>query len=220
MKKWVKIFCIIVAVVIVVAAGLYLWQRENIHALVKVMTTNSEDIARELEETRAAHLKELEEAAQVAIRVEPVTEQQSEELLDGKITVQEVQEQMGFDPAAAQTVSSKEDIINQCVAELYAYKAEVMGTLGGIKQEFVNQWNALPAAERTATKKAELGGGAIGRCYQYEATVDGRVQEILTVYRLKLTEIREDPAPIDMLWNQYCDEKEAEKSYYMDKYMN
>lgn len=220
MKKWLTVTVIVLMAVVLAAGGLYLWQRENIHALWKAMTTDSETIAAELEQTRKDHLKELEEAAQVQIHVEPVTPQQSEDLLDGKVTAEEVQAQMGYEPAAAETVKTKDEIVNQCVAELYAYKAEVMGMLGGIKQETVQQWNALEASERTATKKAELGTQAIGKCYQYEATVDGRVQEILAKYRPKLIEIGEDPAPIDLLWNQYCDEKEAEKSYYMDKYMN
>lgn len=220
MKKWCKILLCVLLVLIVGIGGIYLWQRENINALLKVLTSDSETIARELEQTREEHLRELEEAAQITVHVKPVTPQQSEALLDGKVTVQEVQDQMGFDPAATETVSSKEDILNQCIAELYAYKAEVMGTLGGIKQSVLEQWNALPASARTATKKAELGSAAIGQCYQYEATVDGRVQEILAVYRPKMVAIGEDPTPIDLLWNQYCDEKEAEKSYYMDKYMN
>lgn len=220
MKKWLKILICTLLVLILAVGGMYLWQKENINALIKVLTTDSETIAQELAQTREEHLRELEEAAHVTVHVTPVTQQQSEDLLDGKVTVQEVQDQMGFDPGAAETVSTKEDILNQCIAELYAYKAEVMGTLGGIKQSILEQWRALPAAERTATKKAELGSAAIGQCYRYEATVDGRVQEILSVYRPKMIAIGEDPTPIDLLWKQYCDEKEAEKSYYMDKYMN
>ena len=220
MKKWLKITVCILLVLIVAVGGLYLWQRENINALIKVLTSDSETIAQELEQTRDEHLKELEESAQITVHVKPVTTQQSEDLLDGKVTAQEVQEQMGFDPSATETVSTKEDILNQCIAELYAYKAEVMGTLGGIKQSMLEQWKALPRDARTAAKKAELGGVAIGQCYEYEATVDGRVQQILAVYRPKMIAIGEDPTPIDLLWNQYCDEKEAEKSFYMDKYMS
>ena len=147
-KKWCKILICILLVLILAVGGLYLWQRENINALIKVLTTDSETIAQELEQTREAHLKELEEAAQITVHVAPVTKQQSEDLLDGKVTVQEVQDQMGFDPGAAESVSTKEDILNQCIAELYAYKAEVMGTLGGIKQSMLEQWKSLPAAAR------------------------------------------------------------------------
>ena len=220
MKLWKKVVLIVLACLIAALVGLYIWQGENIRALVKVLTTDSETIAQDLEKTREDHLRELEEAAHVTIRVQPVTPQQSEDLLDGKVTVEEVQAQMGYDPEAADKVSNKEDIINQCIAELYAYKAEVMGYLGGLKQTAIASWNDLQPSQRTAVKKAEIISTGIGQCYDYEATVDGKVQEILARYRPKLTEIGEDTGPIDILWNQYCDEKEAEKSYYFDQYMN
>lgn len=220
MKIWKKVILILLVVLLLTMGGLYLWQRENIHALLKVLTTDSETIAKDLEQTREEHIKQLEEAAQVTVRVQPVTPQQSEDLLSGKVTAEEVQIEMGYDPSASETVSGKEDIINQCIAELYAYKAEVMGYLGGIKQWAIDEWNALDKSRRTTAKKAEIANAGIGKCYEYEATVDGRVQEILARYRPKLVEIGEDPTPIDLLWNQYCDEKEAEKSYYLDRYMN
>lgn len=223
-KKGSRIIPVILLVLVLGLAGLYLWQRENIRALYKVLTTDSETIAQDLEQVRQDHLKELEEAAHVAIRVQPVTTQQSEDLLNGKVTVEEVQQQMGYVPQdPEQTVtqpSGKEDIINQCIAELYAYKAEVMGYLGGLKQTAIGEWNALQPSQRTAVKKAEIISAGIGKCYNYEATVDGKVQEILARYRPKLTELGEDTAPIDILWKQYCDEKEAEKSYYFDQYVN
>lgn len=223
MKKRRKGLSIILSVLLLLfltLGGVYLWQRENIHALYKVLTTDSETIAQDLEQTRLDHLKELEQAAQITVHVQPVTPQQSEDLLDGKVTVEEVQAEMGFDPNVAEKVSNKEDIINQCIAELYAYKAEVMGYLGGLKQTAIGEWNALQPSQRTAVKKAEIISAGIGKCYNYEATVDGTVQEILARYRPKLVELGEDTAPIDILWNQYCDEKEAEKSYYFDQYMN
>lgn len=220
MKTWKKVILAVLAVLVVGLGSLYLWQRENIHAMIKALTTDSETIAQELDQKRQDHLKELEESAQVTIHVQPVTPQQSEDLLNGKVSAQEVQSQMGYEPSAAEKVSNKEDIINQCIAELYAYKAEVMGYLGGLKQAAADEWRALDKSQRTTAKKAEIINAGIGKCYDYEATVDGTVQEILARYRPKLTELGEDTGPIDILWNQYCDEKEAEKSYYFNQYVN
>ena len=223
-RKGLKTVLAVLTVLILLLGGLYLWQRENIRALYKVLTTDSETIAQDLEKVRQDHLKELEEAAHVTVRVQPVTPQQSEDLLNGKVTVEEVQQQMGYVPQdpeqTAEQQSNREDIINRCIAELYAYKAEVMGYLGGLKQTAIGEWNALQPSQRTAVKKAEIISEGIGKCYNYEATVDGKVQEILARYRPMLTELGEDTAPIDILWNQYCDEKEAEKSYYFDQYVN
>ena len=221
MKTWKKVVLIILALLVVALIGLYLWQGENIRALLKVLTTDSETIQQELVQVQDDHRKELEESAQITIHVPSVSTQQSEDLLNGKVTAGEVKEQMGYvSEETVPTVSGKEDILNQCIAELYAYKADVMGYLGGLKQEAVSEWNALEKSQRTAAKKAEIAKRGIGKCYDYEVQVDGRVQEILAVYRQKMLDIGEDPTPIDLLWNQYCEEKAAEKSYYFDTYLN
>lgn len=218
MKTWKKVILIILALLLAAAVGLYIWQGENIRALIKVLTTDSETIRQELTDVRDKHRQELEEAAQVEIYVPAVTPQQSEDLLDGKVTAEQVKEELGLNTPTP--MASTADILNQCIAELYAYKADVMGYLGGLKQEAYNEWTALPAPQRTAAKKAEIANRGIGKCYDYEATVDGRVKEIIGIYHQKMVDIGGDPTPIDLLWNQYCDEKEAEKSYYFDKYLN
>lgn len=220
MKTWKKVIIIVLVVLLAALAALYFWQRENIHALTKALTTDSQAIAADLEELRSAHLDALSESAQVNISVKPVTIQQSEDLLDGKVSPEEVKQEMGFTPDPVVQNASREDLVNQCIAELYAYKADVMGYLGGLKQEALNEWNALDKAQRTSTKKMEIGMAGLNKCYAYEAEVDGRVQEILATYRAKMAEIGEDSSPIDTLWVQYCDEKEAEKSYYLGKYLN
>jgi len=218
MKTWKKVVLILLALFLATCVGLYIWQGENIRALVKVLTTDSETIAQDLADIRDQHRQELEDASQIQIVVPAVSQQQSEDLLDGKVTADQVKEELGL--TTPTPMASTADILNQCIAELYAYKADVMGYLGGLKQEAVNEWTALPKEQRTAAKKAEIANRGIGKCYDYEATVDGRVKEIIGIYHQKMVDIGGDPNPIDLLWNQYCDEKEAEKSYYFDKYLN
>ena len=222
MKKWLKVLLLCVLVLLLLAAGLYLWQRENINAIVHVLKTDSETIAQELENKRQEHHQAIEESTGNALTVKPITKEQSQDLLDGKVTPEEIKEELGLptEPPAETALSTQEDIINQCVAELYAYKADVMGYLGGLKQAALAQWRALDKKERTATKKAEISMEGLRQCYAYEAQVDAGVQEILGRYRSKMTDIGGDTKPIDDLWYYYCDEKEAEKSYYIDQYIN
>ena len=226
MKTWKKVVLIILAVVIVSLAGLYVWQRENIHALYKAFTTDSETIAQDLEDKRSTHHEALQEETQVQITVKPVTTQQSNDLIDGKVGAEEVKEQMGVvatpqvESGTAAAVATKEDLVNQCVAALYAYKVDVMARLGEMKQAAVNEWNGLSKAERTTARKMEISMAGLRKCYDYEVEVDGKVKEILAVYREKMIGIGEPTGPIDDLWIYYCDEKEAEKTYYLDKYLN
>jgi len=219
MKTWKKVLLILLAVVVLLLVGLYIWQGENIRALYKALTTNSAQLAEELETMRNDHHKKIEEELGITLPIKPVSADQSKELLDGTKTPEEIKQEMGVGTSSAQT-STKEDIVSQCVAELYAYKADVMGYLGGLKQAAINQWNALSKKEQTATKKSEIIMNGVSQCYDYEAVVDGRVQEILEIYRVKMKAIGESTQPIDVLWNYYCDEKEAEKAYYFDQYLN
>ena len=219
MKKWKKGLLIVLAVIAVLLIGLYIWQAENIRALYKALTTDTEQLATELESMRNDHHKKIEEDLGMELPIKPVSAGQSKDLLDGTKTPEQVKQEMGVGASSAQG-STKEDIVSQCVAELYAYKADVMGYLGGLKQSAISKWNALSKKEQTATKKSEIIMSGVSQCYDYEAVVDGRVQEILEIYRAKMKAIGENTQPIDVLWNYYCDEKEAEKAYYFDQYLN
>lgn len=218
MKPWKKILIAALILLLLAIAGLFVWQGENIRALYKALTADTKTIAADLAQIRDEHHKAIEEEYDVILKVKPVTTEQSEELLDGTKTPEEVKQEMGYISSGA--LSNKDDIVAQCVAELYAYKADVMGYLGGLKQAAVQQWNALAPSERTKAKKAQIASAGLQQCYTYEAQVDGRVQEIIGIYREKILAIGESSAPIDILWNYYCDEKEAEKSYYFNKYLD
>lgn len=94
MKKWkIALLCILGAVIVGVGA-LAIWQRENIRALYTVLTRDSETIARELEEQREQHRKDLEDQAQ--IDVAPPTSQQTDNVLSGSATPQEVKDELGI----------------------------------------------------------------------------------------------------------------------------
>lgn len=218
MKTWKKVLWIVLAVIAALLIILYIWQGENIRALIRAFTTDSETLASDMETMRNDHHTQIEDDLGITLPVKPVTAEQSKDLLDGKKTPEEVKQEISVGTTGQG--SSKEDIVSQCVAELYAYKAEVMGYLGGLKQSAIDQWNALSKSQRTAAKKSEIMMDGVSKCYSHEAVVDGRVQEILNVYREKMKSIGEDTAPIDILWNYYCDEKEAEKAYYFDQYLN
>ncbi|MBP3634635.1 MAG: hypothetical protein J6J43_08705 [Oscillospiraceae bacterium] len=222
MRMWKKVILIVLAVLILLLGGLYLWQRENIHALIKVFVSDSQVIADELDSKRAEHHEAMEEAAGGELTVKPVTTEQGRDLIDGKVTADEVKDAMGVaQPTETEAVGiTKQNLVDQCVAELYAYKVDVMAYLGGLKQAAIDQWNGLEKSQRTSAKKMEISMDGLRKCYAYEAQVDGRVQEILASYRAKMAEIGEDSKPIDDLWYFYCDEKEAEKAYYFDRYLN
>lgn len=94
-----------------------------------------------------------------------------------------------------------------------------MAELARLKQEAVDQWNALPEEKRTDNALREIGLKGLKQCYDLEVTVDAQVEEILNRYKIKLAEIGANTAILADLWSYYEDEKVAEKSYYMDRYL-
>ncbi len=112
-----------------------------------------------------------------------------------------------------------DELLNICVAELYACKVDIMDTLRGLKEEALAEWRSLSPEERTAAKKREIGFKGLDKCYDLEVATDRKVHEILDRYRPLLEELEEDTSILTVLWKQYLDEKSAEKAYYLDKYM-
>lgn len=218
MKKK-KIGLMIAGTIFVLLAILTAWQFHNLKAIYLFLTTDEQTSAQKMEETRQDHHEILEE--QHAVTIKPPSLEQSSDLLDGKVTPEEVKETLGITPPVQTQPEQKtaEELKNECVAELYSLKVDVMGRLGTMKQEVLAQWKALSPHQRTREKKLELGYAALDECYDYEVEVDGQVKTILDKYRPQLKAIGADTSVMDTLWKYYCEEKASEKAYYLNKYL-
>lgn len=227
MKTWKKTLCLVGAVILLSLSGVIIWQMDNIQPLILYLQADSDEIAEQKEQTYQDHQKELEEELGSSITVTLPSDEQSSALMDGTRDPEEVKQELGVSGGLNQPAETlpqdkltKENLVNQCAAELSACKVDVMANLGKLKSETLAQWTALPAEERTSSKKMQLGMAALRQCYAYEVEVDAAVQACLDRYRGQLEAIGEDPSVMDTLWNQYCKEKETEKAYYLDKYLN
>jgi hypothetical protein len=114
---------------------------------------------------------------------------------------------------------TQDDLVNSCVAELYSCKVDIMAGLSQIKNDVVAQWKALPASQRTTSKKQELGISALNRALSLESSVDSEVKSIISRYKQSIKDIGGDSSVLDSLWTYYENEKSAEKSYYIKKYL-
>jgi hypothetical protein len=113
-----------------------------------------------------------------------------------------------------------QDLMNQCVAELYSYQIDLEVQLGQMKQNALAQWSALSSEERTAAKKQEIGLSGLSKCYALESSTDAAVKGMLQSYRTQFEEIGADSSQLDQLWTYYCEEKESLKAFYLNKYLN
>ena len=219
MKRWKRVLLGIVALMMMVVVALCIWQRSNIKALYTFLTLDSQTIAGNLEQRRMDHQRALEE--DIHLTVLPPTTVQSDALLSGQTTPEEVKETLGITAQMEQEKDeqTEEELINRCVAELYACKVDLMAELGGMKQAAVDQWLALPPEQQTETAMRELGLAGLEDCYNLEVVIDAQVQDILDRYRPLLVDAGGDTSILEKLWNYYEAEKTDEKAYYMDKYL-
>lgn len=228
MKRWKKILLGVLAALVLLIGGVCVWQWNNIQAIYTFLTMDSAQIAQNLEQKRAEHHQTIQE--KVELTITPPSTGQSDAILAGQITPDEVKEALGITeqlkkteesaPGTASKPYTEQELVNSCVAELYACKIDIMEVLAKLKQAAVNEWNSLPDEKRTKAALQEIGLAGLEKCYALEVEVDAQVEEILTRYRARLKAIEGDTAILKDLWNYYEEEKAAEKAYYMDKYMN
>ena len=233
MKRWKKILLAVLAALILLLGGLCLWQWNNIQALYAFLTKDSAQIAQDLEQKREEHHQAI--AGIVGdLTVSAPTTEQSDAILSGAVSPEQVKEELGITAQLEKTEPAREpqegeeeppaataqELLRSCVAELYACKVDILGTLAQLKQEALAEWFALPAEEQTDTRLKEIGLAGLRKCYALEVEVDRQVDGILDRYRVQLEAIGGDTSVLKELRAYYEDEKTAEKAYYMDKYLN
>ncbi len=300
-KPFLYVICAIVICAVCATLGIVIWQWNNLQALYLVATLDENEVGEKMESIREEHHQALEEEHQIVIK--PPSRQQGDDLLDGKVTPEEVKASLGLvtdssddevgiteplpnvtesttqipitedfssievpKPPESETVQTEivtnvpkpptesttavttakpepvapvttapvttapviekpkpsktaQQIVNECVAELYACKIDVMASLGDIKKEMLDIWKALSPEERTYDRKMKIGLDGLEKCYDYEVEVDSKVQSILSKYRKELSAIGADTKVLDTLWQYYCEEKAFEKAYYINKYL-
>lgn len=234
MKKRKQIILCILLLLIALLAVFLFWQRSNVRAVWKWLTLDSETIAENYENHKSEHHDAIVDEFQGAITVKPPSAAQSGALLDGKVSPEEVKEALGLiavhpdAPDGPQTAANQapaptyslDELVNQCISELYSCKVDVMAELGVLKQSALDEWIALEPKQRTKAKRMDIVTAGLQKCYDKEVVVDREVEAILDKYREKINQIQADTSVLDTLWEYYCQEKEDEKAYYLDKYVN
>lgn len=231
-KRFIKIFLLLVLAII---TSVGIWQRKNIKAVYTAFISTPETIASDMEKQIQEHMEVLKS---YDVNVSVPTIAQTDMLLDGKLTAEEVKSSLGLtkiDVNNFQDINSEKtenstsynpnkdtinSIVNNCVSELYAYRVDLMAQLGQLKQEALNEWNSLPKESRTEGKMRDIGMAGLNKCYALESVADAKVKSILNKYKVSLSNIGADTSIIDTLWDQYSSEKESQKAYYINKYMN
>ena len=239
MKRIKKLLCLLLALLLLAAIVFAWWQRDNLKALYQAKTTDAETILQESQAKIETHQKELE---QYDVILKIPTQEEKDEMLNGhgiKTGEQEVAapeepsasnaavtaevipaaQDSGPEETQADEQPTAQSILEQCIQELYDCEVALMSRLGIMKQAALDEWHAIPKEQRTKAKRLEIGYRGLDECYVLEVEIDAQVQDILAKYRAELENINADTAPMETLWEHYCEEKASTKAYYMNKYL-
>ena len=145
MKRWKKILLAVLAALILLLGGLCLWQWNNIQALYAFLTKDSAQIAQDLEQKREEHHQAIADIVGDLTVSAPTTEQ-SDAILSGTLSPEQVKEELGITAQLEKTEPAREpqkgeeepavtaqELLRSCVAELYACKVDILGTLAQLK---------------------------------------------------------------------------------------
>ncbi len=242
MKRWLKILIAILLVIVLVVAGLAIWQWDNIKAAYTAFTSDAETISQQMETKRQEQEQTMSE---FNVTVQALDAAQTGDLLDGKVSAEEVKASLGItqemiDEAKAETEIKEEkkmpskpksdagksvqqkanDLMNKCAAELYACEVDMMAQLGEMKQSALAKWFTIPPDDRTDDKLISIGLTGLEQCYDLEVKADKEVKQILARYRKQLESLGVKTTAIDDIWKYYCEKKANQKAYYLNKYIN
>lgn len=196
--------------VILAAAGLAVWQWDNVKPYLLSKLHDSETLSESLEKKREENAKQL---ADQGVEVPNLTKEQMDELIRGETTAEQAVQKLNLD--RYQSDQTVDDIVNHCVAELYQYESQLYGQLGALRQSTISAWKSLPASERTFAEKQRRKAAAVQQCYAMEVSADNNVSAILARYHDLVAQQGGDPSRIDSLWSIYCSEKASVKAYYL-----
>ncbi|HHZ00719.1 MAG: hypothetical protein QM227_09450 [Bacillota bacterium] len=245
MRKSIKILLVILAVILMAAGALVVWQYDNISALIKGLSSSSEDLAVKIDEHRNKVKTEIEKY--VPKPIEDISAEDEKKLILGEISPEEVAEKYKLPleymkddinnkipdkkPAASVNESPKpsvnkpvdknkliEEEISNSLAQLYALKAKYVNKLGELEREVKEQYLNLPKSKQNKEGKKELVMANIDYVANLEKTCDSEVDKVVAELEKKLKELGGDLEIIQIIKDAYDEEKELKKSYYLSLY--
>ena len=214
-RKKPKILLVVLLLLAAALGAVVWWQWGNLKALYLAGTMDAETILEKETKQREKYQQELK---QYGVELIAPSRQEMDALLNGEDISKEAEAEVKAESAPTEEADAAGEIIARCVQELYDCETALMAKLGGMKQAAIEEWKALPAEEQTEEKKMALGMRGLDGCYVLEVEIDAQVQAILDRYRAELKAIGADTAPMNTLWEYYCEEKASTKAYYLNKY--
>ena len=247
MKRWMKILCIVLALLAALLAGLYWWQRENLKAVKDAASHSSEELEEKLAENQQQIRDVVDAAPEIVVR--EVTEEERQALRDGTMTQEELIDRLldtggqsdstvapgmeetppGEDakaPAETPTLPAEQPKpvedpyqkeLSAIIAKVYVLREDFTMALDNMYDEAKAEYIALPAEKRTKSNLMVLASKYLSKATALEKECDARMDEIVADMEKLIQENNGDMSLVDTVVYSYANEKSLKKSWYMSK---
>lgn len=238
-----KVFAALIVLLVIAGICIYLWQKDNIDAVMNAAKYSPEEIASQIQNSKENVSNALEAYNIDGIR--DLTPEEEDALCRGNMTPEQavaliLGEQItpqnegstaeGTAPkakdasAAANTggraANNDEDnrltaVVTEYVGEMYALKAEYLGRLGSLASSVKAKYYADKAQVGKA-KAVEIAiSENLSTAAGLEAECDAKVEDLLGRFSAELEAIGADTSIVDTMRSEYQNEKSLKKSYYL-----
>lgn len=222
---------VILCILIIGAAALLVWQRENITAVVDATKYSDEDIQQQISDSKKTVESELEQYDVKGLR--DFTFEEEEAIRKGQMTVDEavskILSESNVEASDNQnngsTTSDKNNgstgtqsknsdssaIISDYAVKLYTLKATYLGEIGNLIDQ-------AKADLKNGSGAKELMSNYLSKAASLESEADSKVDALLSELKGKLESIGADTSVVDTMKSSYESEKTLKKSYYISLY--
>ena len=222
MKKWKRVILIVFLTVVVGLVALFVWQYDNIMAVVKVVSNTNEEIAKEIDESKLVLEKNLKE--QYPSVISDFTAEEERQIIKGELSVEEAVANLNkkyqtvkVEQKTDNTATSPEvdALIGDKVIELYSLKAYYLGQLGQMEAAVKKEYVKLPKEERNLVGKQALVNKYMNTALALLSQCDKQVEELLSELKGGLEDLNADTSIIKTIRSAYENEKTLKKAYYL-----
>ncbi len=219
MKKWKKSFLAVMAVLGLAIVAIGIWQRDNISAVIKTITSSTDEIAQEMNDTKRKLENDLKN--QNINVISDFTAEEEKQIIKGELSVEDALSSLNtrYENSKNNLSESVNTQVNKLIGEktveLYSLKAYYLGQLGQMEATVKAEYLALPKEKQNLIGKKDLVNRHMSTVVGLMNQCDTRVEEILTQLKSGLEKLKADTSIIKTIRAAYESEKNLKKAYYL-----
>ena len=241
MKKGVKILLCVLVILVAAAAGVCVWQWDNLMAVKTSLSTSREDFADRVKQNDEKIAQAVQDVDGVTAR--DLTDEEKEALRRGELDRDALLDVLTGDPADSappevspapdgssapepsaapaesrqpeNEESANEKLLSRYLAEIYVMKAEYTAWLEDTYDRAIEEYNALDEDQRTTSAKYSIGMSCMKEALAKEKECDARMTELEQKITALLKDMGRDTSLVDEIQSAYEEEKSLKKAYYL-----